>query len=263
MQVPAHHLGVPDPTLVPGEEAADEVAPTTTVEKQDMERGEQEDRDWAWKEFIQNLRLVRGEAVPEGPIPNPVATGSAAMEKKKALLANKRRLANSLQGAADSRQQKLEEGAKSGQGKISLPGGSRAQAPPSIPPGEVCVRQQVSPSPRDTVDDAPKHGGKKVEKQKSSKNKVEKWVENLAAIDEFDEIRTESIISEDTVAPPAYSPSPQVQDKLKLVRVMLEKVKVPSLAKDLFEEDEEADQVQEGQHGGEGQQGSFLFGSPR
>ena len=263
MQVPAHHLSVPDPTLVPGEEAADEVAPTTTVEKQDMERGEQEDRDWAWKEFMQNLRLVRGEAVPEGPIPNPVATGSAAMEKKKALLANKRRLADSLQGAADSKQQKLEEGAKSGQGKISLPGGSRAQAPPSIPPGEVCVRQQVSPSPRDTVDDAPKHGGKKVEKQKSSKNKVEKWVENLAAIDEFDEIRTESIISEDTVAPPAYSPSPQVQVKLKLVTVMLEKVKVPSLAKKLFEEDEEADQVQEGQHGGDCQQGSFLFGSPR
>ena len=36
---------------------------------------------------------------------------------------------------------------------------------------------------------------------------------------------------------------------------------VSAMAKGLA--DEEADQVQEGQHGGEGQQGSFLFGSPR
>jgi hypothetical protein len=41
--------------------------------------------------------------------------------------------------------------------------------------------------------------------------------------------------------------------------LIVEKMKM----KDLLEEDEEADQVQEGQHGGEGQQGSFLFGSPR
>ena len=81
-------MQVPGPALVLGEVTADEVAPTTTVEKQDMERREQKDGDWAWKELRQNLRLVRGGAVLEDQqvqgqhyhtIPNPAATGSVVM----------------------------------------------------------------------------------------------------------------------------------------------------------------------------------------
>ena len=125
---------------------------------------------------------------------------------------------------------------------VALCGGSQTKASPSA---EFSASQQVPPSPTDTVADAPNLAGKKAEKQKS----VEKWGENLPAKEKFDDIDIESIISQDTVPPPAYSESPHVQDKLMMVRVMLEKVKVPNADQEVLQEEDavaDQDEVRQG-----------------
>lgn len=104
------------------------------------------------------------------------------------------------------KQQNVDEGARSG-----LPGVT-SQAPPSIPVGEVSGVKQLLPFPTDTV----------------TREKVKEWVDNLPLEGEYDEMLSETFSSTDTVPPPAYSPSPQTQDRLKQVRVRVEKVKVPS-----------------------------------
>ena len=61
-----------------------------------------------------------------------------------------------------------------------------------------------------------------------TREKVKEWVDNLPLEGEYDDMLSETISPTDTVPPPAYSPSPQTQDRLKQVRVRVEKVKVPS-----------------------------------
>ena len=104
------------------------------------------------------------------------------------------------------KQQKLDEGASSG-----LPGVT-SQSPPPFPLVELSGVKQLLPLPTDTV---------------TSEN-VKKWVENLPQEGVYDEMPSEANTSIDTVPPPAYYPSPQTQDRLKQVRVMVQNVKAPS-----------------------------------